>query len=53
VEPEALVPRDSTAGVLDIENRYDLLVHEGLGDGDLGLQLFAELRATHELADAW
>ena len=28
-EPEALVPQDSTTGILDIENRHDLLVHEG------------------------
>ena len=28
-EAEALVPPDSTAGILDIENRHDLLIHAG------------------------
>ena len=26
-EPESLVPRDSTTGILDVENRHDLLIH--------------------------
>jgi hypothetical protein len=26
-EPEALVPRDGATGILDIENRDDLLIH--------------------------
>ena len=26
-KPKALVPRDSTTGILDVENRHDLLIH--------------------------